>query len=62
MMRPDPRPAATPAAGAARPSNAVPDEAKKPGSPAVPGGEFDFAIEEIAPTQTLKEGFTGQER
>ena len=26
------------------------------------GAEFDFAIEEIAPTERLKEGFTGQER
>jgi hypothetical protein len=26
------------------------------------GAEFDFAIEEIAPNERLKEGFTGQER
>jgi hypothetical protein len=30
------------------------------GRPEVAG--FDFAVEEIAPTERLKEGFTGQER
>lgn len=37
------------------------DEKKVEGKGAA-GAEFDFAIEEIAPTERLKEGFTGQER
>ncbi len=61
MMRPDSNGETTPAAGAAQRPGALPGGVPKP-PPAAPGGEFDFAIEEIAPTQTLKEGFTGQER
>lgn len=38
-----------------------PDEKRVEGKSAT-GAEFDFAIEEIAPTERLKEGFTGQER
>ena len=44
--------------GGARRPDAVVDGKRPPAA----GAEFDFAIEEIAPTERLKEGFTGQER
>ncbi|MBL8841454.1 MAG: hypothetical protein JNL90_07995 [Planctomycetes bacterium] len=54
-----------PATNAGRPA----DPTKKGGLPAAAAappppvdGGLDFAIEEIAPTEQLKEGFTGQER
>jgi hypothetical protein len=38
--------------------------AAKPSTPqtAPPPSDLDLAIDEIAPTRTMKEGFTGQER
>jgi hypothetical protein len=40
----------------------APRPEEKAGAKNTAGAEFDFAIEEIAPNERLKEGFTGQER
>jgi hypothetical protein len=40
---------------------AAPSQPPSP-SPSQPSGDFDFALEEIARDDRLKEGFTGQER
>ncbi len=54
-----------PAANAGRPAD-PPKKGSLPAAPPAPlppgDGGLDFAIEEIAPTEQLKEGFTGQER
>ncbi|MSR46031.1 MAG: hypothetical protein EXS13_03020 [Planctomycetes bacterium] len=49
-------------APAGSPSPSAPTAAATGLPAAVAADGFDFAIEEIAPTDRLKEGFTGQER
>ena len=44
------------------PTSASSPAAKPATSPAAPPSDLDFAIDEIAPARTMKEGFTGQER